>query len=69
MKAKKLFFKFTPQEKRVATMIACGTSLKEIASEMKISVNTVKVYTSNIRQKTGTNSIFKAGTLLARNGY
>lgn len=71
MKKKKenLVFNFTPQESRVATFIANGTDMKEIAAQMKISIHTIRVYISNIRQKTGTHSIYQAGTLLARNGY
>jgi DNA-binding NarL/FixJ family response regulator len=68
-KSKKLVFDFTPQEMAVAGFIANGTPLKDISGQMKISINTVKVYLSNIRKKTGTHSVYQAGTLLARNGY
>jgi DNA-binding NarL/FixJ family response regulator len=66
---KKLDFSFSPQEKKVAYYIARGVPLKDISSQMQISINTVKVYISGIRQKTGTHSVYQAGTLLARQGW
>lgn len=43
-----------PRERRVAVLMCEGFSSKEIAARVGLTVNTVKVYTSTVYQKTGT---------------
>lgn len=44
---------FSPQELKVAELLACGLSEKEIAEELCISPATVNNHTRHIREKNG----------------
>lgn len=44
---------FSPQELKVAELLACGLSKKEIAEELYISPATVNNHTRHIREKNG----------------
>lgn len=46
----------TTQEKKVAELISCGKSNKEIASDLFVSLSTVKTHISNINSKLNTSN-------------
>jgi two-component system response regulator DevR len=56
----------SPQEKRVVALVAAGRTNKEIASELKLSENTVKNYLSNAFEKLKIKRRSQAATLYAR---
>jgi DNA-binding NarL/FixJ family response regulator len=54
--AKRLWKMLSPREREVATRIAVGSSLKEIAAELELSDKTVSTYRNRILAKLGLRS-------------
>jgi DNA-binding CsgD family transcriptional regulator len=44
---------FTPAEAQIATQLASGMGVKEIAENLKVRQNTVRIHLKNIYDKTG----------------
>ena len=57
-------FDLTPSEARVATALAAGNSLRQIADDFGISFNTARTYLAHIFSKTGTNQQSQLVSLL-----
>lgn len=53
----------SPTEHRIMERLSSGTSYKELADEMGISMNTLKTHTRRILQKTGVHSMTAAAHL------
>ncbi len=47
-------FEFTPAEARIATYLARGLAMKEIARQVGVAVSTVRSHTQGLFEKTGT---------------
>lgn len=60
--------KLTPKEIEVLTGIVNGTSNKDIAKDLSISVRTVETHRYNIMKKTDTNSIIELIKFAIKNG-
>lgn len=58
-------FKFTDREKKIAALIARGSSRKVIADKLKVSVNTIREPIAVIRAKIGAESMYAAGCILS----
>lgn len=59
-------FKLSPQQIAVAAGIADGLPLKDIATKLKMSINTCRVHANLVRAKIGAASIYQAASILNR---
>lgn len=60
------FAELTPQEQKVARLVAQGLASKQIADELCIADQTIRVYRSRLKQKLGLDSVADLVRLLAR---
>lgn len=58
---------FTPREKQVISLIAEGNTVPEIATELDLSIHTVRSYTKSIMQKLDAKNIAHAIALVYQN--
>ncbi len=56
----------SPQEQRVLRLLAAGRSNAEIASELVVSINTIRTHVQSIYRKLGVNNRSAAGALARR---
>lgn len=59
----------TPRECDIIRLVACGSSNREIAQELRIGEETVKTYMRNILPKLGANDRAHAVAICMRRGY
>src|SRR5262249_3958379 len=55
----------TPAEVRVALAVSSGATIRNVARQLKISVNTVKTHLRRVYEKTGTNRQAELSRLMA----
>ncbi|PZF74877.1 response regulator transcription factor [Taibaiella soli] len=62
-------YDLSPQQKEVLRLVCSGKTVKEIAFEMKLSINTVQTYYRNIMKKFKVNRTVDLILLAVQNGY
>ncbi len=59
----------SPREREVLTLIAEGSTSKEIAAKLHISVQTVETHRSNLMSKLGVHNVAGLVLFAVRNGF